>query len=651
MNNIDFNIKLLEKNNYTVILKEDYLEIKREGKKYDIMINEKYFIYNENKYSYNNRIIDIIEEIYVVDNIKSTNIYYITNNKLKFSDKTIDKNNIYIIKFDKFLTYELKEIKEMLDCNYNVYIYVECDNNMKITEHFNELLNQFVLINNKRLLNITIVNYTEDVHSIIFNFKKHNDNVFKKIINIFPYNKPVLVNTNFENEYNKFYNSYIAGSFIIQNYNNKLNKKQTKYIAYKPNTYNIYEFNNLQGGKSKKEEIIKEFHINFITFTNIIYKKKTKLIYTGDITQIWWYKYYFDKPLCSYGRLLQSSGTCWCNAVLNILFLSDKFNKLIINAYYKEKRKNIKLKEIVNSNYKLEELFFALVYNLLIKRRKVYNYHGDIVLELAARIKGIYSANDEFYYKKSNSGIKYGEGGYTYYGFNVLMSLFLINNQWLNPMNYYTLENNNQTKLKLSDLKQLKNLNYLNVITPEEKELFLTSKIELPTHIELSHLSKLSKEIPELKYLEYLKPVDNIILNYKKNDLSYKIQYQIINKYNNIKLYTNKKAPIYFVVDLYSVITNTNVISISKEILINDIQFILINSTIIINYNNGTHAISGLMCDNNTYIYDSQNNIIKDDWINGSLKNYEEFEQEKYGNNNFRQKYFETIIYINSLYI
>ena len=62
----------------------------------------------------------------------------------------------------------------------------------------------------------------------------------------------------------------------------------------------------------------------------------TNMNFARNLEDTWWYKYYFNIPVCAYGRLSQSSGTCWCNAVINIILLTpviyelflEKFNKL-----------------------------------------------------------------------------------------------------------------------------------------------------------------------------------------------------------------------------------------------------------------------------------------------------------------------------------
>ncbi len=668
MNNIDFNIKLLEKNDYDVSLTKDDLEIKKNSIKYKVIINPKYFIYNDVKYSYNNRIIDIIENIYVVDESKETNIYYISNRKIKFSKKKIDNNNFYLINFNEFLKYKIEDIKKIFDYKYNVYIFIESENNIKLTEHFNDLLEEFFENNKNRLLNITIVNYTEDTRSIIYNFKIDDQNIFKKIINIFPYNKKILIDKKFVSEYDKYYYLRYRSSYVIVNYNNKINDKDMQYLTFYPYTYNFYEFNYLEGGKNNTK-FSKEFVFNFINFVNVNEDKKKEKppLYLGDIKEIWWYKYYFEKSICSYGRLLQSSGTCWCNTLLNILFLTDSFRKILINSYYSKKRKDIKLKDFVGSKYGLEDLFFALVNNILIKKQKAYVHYGDIVLQLAARIKGIHMYNDEFYYKKDNNGINFGEAYSAYYGFYVLLPLFLDDDKYYNLYTFYNLrdsknkiyDNNDNINLSnLKDLEQLKSLDKMRLYTKEESDKFLKSKIEIPFNIKLSHLSNLSRlsnKIPELKnlsYLENLKYIENNIIYNEQKDLAYKIAYQICNRFNNIKIYTDKKLPIYLLVDLYGTSTN---LSISKEIYINDIKYKLVASSISISYINShiLHAISGIICDDKPYIYDSQNKITDDDWTNGKIDKYKNFIEleRKYTNNNIydiNTISYDCVIYINS---
>jgi hypothetical protein len=110
---------------------------------------------------------------------------------------------------------------------------------------------------------------------------------------------------------------------------------------------------------------------------------------TSELSQTWWYKWYFNIPPCARGRLTQSTGTCWMNATLNCLLLVNDVSKLLIEEWIKSKspHKQIQFKDYLSEQYTLKDLLLSTVNNLLISRIKAKPEDGNFVAALAARVK------------------------------------------------------------------------------------------------------------------------------------------------------------------------------------------------------------------------------------------------------------------------
>lgn len=155
----------------------------------------------------------------------------------------------------------------------------------------------------------------------------------------------------------------------------------------------------------------------------------------SGIVNEWWYQYYFDVPPCAYGRFLQSTGTCWMNAILNTIILTPKMAEIAVKNFYddtmliQEARQYI-IKKIHNfSNLNNEELqirtlLFGMIYLLFIKKVKAQPEDGNFVASIGARVKGLSENSNQFFWKTQKMSMEeYSDGSRVKEGFLVVLPI------------------------------------------------------------------------------------------------------------------------------------------------------------------------------------------------------------------------------------
>ena len=152
--------------------------------------------------------------------------------------------------------------------------------------------------------------------------------------------------------------------------------------------------------------------------------------------QTWWFKYYFSIPPCSYGRLSQSTGTCWCNVILNICLLTPAISTLLLQKfkeckpdykkYIQDKYKDFN--DICDCDDKLLNIIYGLINIILINKKKATSLDCNFVSEIAARIKGIGVHNDEFYYKTLDEKLLFGDNYDSLIGIYIFLKNIFIQN-------------------------------------------------------------------------------------------------------------------------------------------------------------------------------------------------------------------------------
>jgi hypothetical protein len=506
-----------------------------------------------------------------------TKIFFINNNNFKY-DYT--KTNEYEFNEYKFNIYNLEEkIGEILEEKTKVLIYFEGIDNTNLKKIIN-ILDQH---KNFKLFNVTIFNKITNADlAIPLFFTKSNIKTYKKILNIFPFDIAITVCSETTFELLKLVNKSI--DVVINN-----NEPKDK-------CYTIWYQTNMKGGFK---------NINQQRFVFRLMETK----YSEILDQTWWFKYYFNIPVCAYGRISQSTGTCWCNVILNICFLTpgistlliEKFNNLdseykkYINEKYKE------INDINNCNDKLKNIIFGIINIILINKKKATTLDGNFISEIAARIKGIAQNNDEFYYKNLDEKLQYGDIFNPLVGFYIFLDTILI-----------------------------KNIDYM--------------------HLELYGFGDLTQKYDFLSSIPNGLERDKVIDDINKiNDL-FDFTLNLIDKFpdpnKNISI---KLSDIIYNLEQINITNLPNIIIVpvigkcTKEIIyINDTEYKLQSS--VINYRiettNDFHSVSGLNCNEKYYIYDSNDIISYTKWNNGIYNEYIDMLNDYYNQNNYNYDFY-----------
>jgi hypothetical protein len=239
--------------------------------------------------------------------------------------------------------------------------------------------------------NITLINLTNTNRKVLYFYKnKNNYEIFRKNVNIIPFDTNIFINEDFS------FNGIIKNTDFIKQVNvtEPDIKKDCKYYVSYPT------LTPLKGGN-------KHQYVNF-RLMNIenIPKDSTKLV------DQWWFKWYFFVPPCLSNRLMQKSGTCWMNSVINSLFFVPEISTLLIKKYNELplEKKNIinpiTYKNIVSCTHDLNTLLFSLVNNLLITKKKAQIGDGDFIGCISSKVKCKYENKPT-----ECANIKYGDSG------------------------------------------------------------------------------------------------------------------------------------------------------------------------------------------------------------------------------------------------
>jgi hypothetical protein len=102
--------------------------------------------------------------------------------------------------------------------------------------------------------------------------------------------------------------------------------------------------------------------------------------FTLKLECTWWFKYYIAKAFdCGTGRLMQYSGTCYLNAVVNAIILSPNFRNIFITYMKRDLRQNPELHSYVKKDiYELAcsttepnevAYIYRIIYNICCKQK------------------------------------------------------------------------------------------------------------------------------------------------------------------------------------------------------------------------------------------------------------------------------------------
>jgi hypothetical protein len=289
---------------------------------------------------------------------------------------------------------------------------------------------------------------------------------------------------------------------------------------------------------------------------------------TTKLEDQWWFKWYFSIPPCLSSRLTQSTGTCWMNSIVNSLFFVTDIIKLLEIKYNSIPNKDIDTITFnkFNFTYDLNTLLFSLVNNLLIKKSKASTNDGNFIGIIASKVKCLYSKE-----KGDCNTIEYGDGGDPFEGIKIVLKE-IFNDDYIS----YCLSLADENKI-LVDKYNSKN----------DKDL-------------LARITKnniLISEMNEKDTLTITEDLKNFFMNIIRVKLYPKILIlrENIFKNNNIK--------------------------------IDEYNYKLCSSSILLN--GYDHAIAGIICNDKSYIYDSNNIIVESNWPKEDISEYINNEKTK----------------------
>lgn len=525
-----------------------------------------------------------------------TKIYYIPMEKCQHE---VSENTVQGYTFEKKIfkpdtfTGDLESI--LSNClQSNIMIFFSsykggtCSENKKYTGIINDSLEKFVIKKpSERLLNVVIIHLADKVDNVIFKINVNGKRYFKKVINILPETKAIMIDTKLKDVYDELLNNRVGKSSTTINYD----------------VYKKYGFPDLPA-EAVKSNITRQIVINH----RVIDEKANKF------NETWWFKYYMESPYCLYYRLFQSSGTCWMNATLNLFLLLPPIANILVKKFneypdrkkledltYSDIKKNNKEDEEENKYikrglYNFTECMYIIVNQLLVKKNKPNYYEGDIVLNIAQSLKQESTKNTDVE----------GEGGNT-----MEAVLFIID------------------KLGLYDEVNCIDLNYNKGL-----QIVSQSKKYFPKEGEPGAFMVESRNVKAL--LDYNENVEKKYKLYthdeNKNVL---VSSDLFSKSDRLysSLTLNKKSQYlddehlgYYLSNVMEKVENKkNVLFVVGNMNSNNIRirgYILIGCVL----NTKTHAIMGLKCmtDNNFYIYDSNNIIAQTKWNKNKYDAYYE---------------------------
>lgn len=304
-------------------------------------------------------------------------------------------------------------LAELLDtCHeFNILVYVNSMSDADSTAHnvVSDALSQATKTKNN-LQNVDIINVTSDIKRVV----PMNSSV-RKVLNVFPIGAPIVFSQN-------AFVKWAAASGSIQ--------PGATYSVVQGGVHNTCCLGTVAGwymhpifGALPSPSLMfysvppcvswsvpQDFACEFRT------KYDFRLMQTwSDVLGSWWYRDYRNKQVpCFSGRLQQQTGTCWFNAIVNLLLFTPRISEALVENYNSRKGKATRkdLAGCPNSNMDLAEWMDVVIYNILIKGKRASASNGNFVAPGAALTKEEH--NNKFYPRRWLEGLKVtdGDAGY-----------------------------------------------------------------------------------------------------------------------------------------------------------------------------------------------------------------------------------------------
>lgn len=442
--------------------------------------------------------------------------------------------------------------------------------------------------------NVSIIHETSSTRDVIYmpleavDNKYNKVNKLRKLVNIFPNKyKSHLLSFKTIDETNKTFN--LDDTFVLQNNVNVDNN--TDYAGESPMA-------NVRG--------------NGDTFY-FQRRDDTEPMPSSQLLDQWWYKDYF-KTVCAFGRLRQFSGTCWFNAALHTLVLSQSITKMLrrnweyVHEEVKIQITNIPLDSCPNLNKPLTDILWFIVYKIVIEGTKAVPYDGDIVSNVAARVKSqsqylteepyldakkffgrVYvNENNEF----NSKGELFGDIYHSFEAIKIIFEQLGFNEDDVVYIDYDSVyDRYEEIKIDPKDSeaynKRLGDFRYVL----NEWNAFQKQMVSLEEPLSLEFLANV--------YVDLNKP-NVIIMNV-----------------------TNKDAPL--------------------KITVKNVIYKLESAVLSLKTGKDIHVVAALTCNNTRYIYDSNGDLEEADWPNGNIDTYLDVVGKK---DKYEYQYMDYVIYV-----
>jgi len=183
---------------------------------------------------------------------------------------------------------------------------------------------------------------------------------------------------------------------------------------------------------------------------NQLYDSKIQLEISKSLkkklTDQWWFKKYFKLPPCSYGRLLQISGTCWFNSTFNALMLVPKIAEIMKLKWsllpLEEKNKVIEMGSLdrcLSKTAPLKTLLFVMIHFILVKGEKPKYEQGNWIKEVAGYVKSVALTRTESTYRNlkvadlqnnTNFSNSYADGSSTSSAIRIILETLFVSYEY-----------------------------------------------------------------------------------------------------------------------------------------------------------------------------------------------------------------------------
>jgi hypothetical protein len=455
----------------------------------------------------------------------------------------------------------------------------------------------------KLYTNLTIYNKTTNAHKTIFQLP-----IFKKVLNIFPFDKIITICDNNIDQAVRYINKSISVVFDPS----KPPDQCFTFVQTKPQ----------KGGEQRIKSEFEQIFIFRIMETND----------STELEQTWWFKYYFSIPPCAYGRLSQSSGTCWFNTVLNIIFLTEPIRQMLVSKYKTLDKKLIEQVEqitqfshIAAKDFPLQVIIWSMVRLLLVQNKKALTIDGNFIGIIAAKVKSLHIYGNENYWLENNLGSDFGNNYNEYYVIGVVLSQMLEEIDDFFILFYFWTKSFNKREQIIKQDQEYNELRSKFDDTTREKFIKLESKVNEIINLEEKTYS-IVRKINE----------DDKLVALKWSDLTLKSE--SINSSNSPKI---------LIIPTFDI----SIKNIPEIIYIEDTEYKLYAMSLTFHSHEKQfyHVVSGLVCGSKYYIYDSNGILTYDSWNKSVYNNYIDALNEFYNVNGFAYDYKQGfLLYIKS---